>query len=284
MTDPTAGTARRRIVAAAGGAALLLATVASLHLLGHGALAPPPVGSITAVRGWVAARDPITIAMAAARLLALGVAYHLVATTALAVLGRVVRRPELVRMAETATLPLLRGTVRRSAGLVLSLTAVLAGPLAPAAGSGRSAATAVAADGSGPTGPIVLERIDTVAPGSGRATLRTAPVDAAGPISAGRATLHRSTAEHLAEPVPTPGAPGARQHLVRPGDHLWAIAESVVAGGMDRLPTDTEVAPFWEAVVAANPQLVDADLLFPGDLVTVPALPGSATLHAEPQV
>lgn len=65
---------------------------------------------------------------------------------------------------------------------------------------------------------------------------------------------------------------GPTSWTVRPGDHLWSIAEAVLASA-GRPTDDAAVAPFWRAVVGANPQLADPDLVLPGDVVAVPALP-----------
>jgi nucleoid-associated protein YgaU len=69
-----------------------------------------------------------------------------------------------------------------------------------------------------------------------------------------------------AEPAPT-------LHRVVPGDHLWAIAEHAMSEALGRTPTDAEVDPFWREVIVANPDLVDPDLIFPGQILVVPPVP-----------
>ena len=66
-----------------------------------------------------------TIGLAIFRLLALVVAYHLVATTALALLGRLMRWPGVARLAERATLPPFRSAVRRVVGVAISASTIL---------------------------------------------------------------------------------------------------------------------------------------------------------------
>ena len=53
---------------------------------------------------------------------------------------------------------------------------------------------------------------------------------------------------------------GYREHLVRPGDTLWAIAEANYGNGSD-----------FPNIVRANPnQITDPDLIFPGQVLKVP--------------
>jgi nucleoid-associated protein YgaU len=59
----------------------------------------------------------------------------------------------------------------------------------------------------------------------------------------------------------------ATQYVVRPGDSFWRIAEATVA-------PDEEVATHWLRLVAANLERIrsgDPDLIFPGEIVVLPA-------------
>jgi hypothetical protein len=65
-----------------------------------------------------------------------------------------------------------------------------------------------------------------------------------------------------------PDPPVAGQHLVRPGDSLWSIAETaLLASGSTA--TDAEVSAYWPRIYALNRDLVgpDPDLLHPGQLL-----------------
>jgi hypothetical protein len=257
------------------GVLVVVAVIGLLHRLGAGPLAAPGVGSVAELERWLEVRDAVTVGVAVLRVLALAVGYHLLVTTALVLVGRAIHRPALVRWADAATPPPLRAPLRRLAGLGLSASAVLATPLPPAGAAPEPTRSTV-----------VVERIEDHHETGGSATLRVVPEAEAPP---GGATLR------LVEPLPPPPPPSADPtgwgadppspaaapvvteerpltHVVRPGDHLWWIAEERLADHLGRAPSDTEVAPFWRALVVANPQLVDADLLFPGELVHVPPL------------
>lgn len=279
-----AGAGVRRHVRPVAGLAVVATAIVGLHALGDGLLAPPPIGRGDDLRAWVAARDPATIGFALFRLGALALAYHLAITSALAAVGAVLDRAALVSVADAWTLPPFRGAVQRVVGVGLSATAALSGPVPMAAAGPPSGEVATAtlrvADPEirvlGPDGP-----------GGDGATLRLAPA----PRATGEVTLRlvdpaprpADPEPHL-EPVPrapdVPDGPAAagmpepstsNRHVVQVGDHLWALAERELAAALGRAPSEAEVGAHWRRVVAANPQLVDPDLLHPGDEVQLPA-------------
>ena len=74
-----------------------------------------------------------------------------------------------------------------------------------------------------------------------------------------------------------PATGDADTWAVEPGDHFWSIAERVLGERWGRRPTTVETDGYWRALVAANrPRLADRDnpdLLFPGQVLTLPPLP-----------
>lgn len=62
---------------------------------------------------------------------------------------------------------------------------------------------------------------------------------------------------------------------MRPGDHFWAIADAVVREHAPEA-TEAEVARYWRTLIDANrDRLVvpgNADLVLPGQVLTVPAM------------
>jgi nucleoid-associated protein YgaU len=227
--------------------------MATLHRIGRGALAAPPIGSAAELAGWVTDREPAVLAVVLVRLLALSVGYHLLVTTALVVIGRVIRAPRLVLWADAMTLPVFRSTAARLAGLAISASTTVGGAL-PSAGAVPAPTASISAPAPPPAGighPFI-ERV--VIPPS------------APPATDGTTATLRPV---LPESVP-PAEPAPTVHLVVPGDHLWAIAERVLGEAIGWTPTDAEVYPFWREVIVANPDLVDPDLIFPGQVVLVP--------------
>jgi hypothetical protein len=78
-------------------------------------------------------------------------------------------------------------------------------------------------------------------------------------------------------PVPPPDVATSAlpsEHVVGPGDHLWGIAEAELERRLGRAPTDTEIDPYWRAVIEANrDRLVDRaepDIIFPGQRIALP--------------
>lgn len=62
--------------------------------------------------------------------------------------------------------------------------------------------------------------------------------------------------------------------LVESGDHLWGIAESVLAEQHGDAPDEGETARYWGALIEANTSVIaDPDLIFPGQVLTLPPAP-----------
>jgi hypothetical protein len=79
------------------------------------------------------------------------------------------------------------------------------------------------------------------------------------------------------EPAVVP-APSVPTTTLGPGDHLWSVAARTLATAWGRPPADREVAPYWRLLVELNrsslPNPADPDLVFPGDVVRLPPVPG----------
>lgn len=88
-------------------------------------------------------------------------------------------------------------------------------------------------------------------------------------------------------PQPERAAPGAATmtYTLRPGDHLWSVAERAVAMALGRPATAAQVAPYWRRLIRENRHILveptSPDLVFAGQVVTLPAL-GSLDERANP--
>jgi nucleoid-associated protein YgaU len=84
---------------------------------------------------------------------------------------------------------------------------------------------------------------------------------------------------------PPPPASGAEPYTVEPGDNLWDISETHLTDHLQRPPDDAEIAPYWHETIDANRDTItsgDPDLIYPGESLTLPALPGTPAAAPQP--
>ncbi len=83
-----------------------------------------------------------------------------------------------------------------------------------------------------------------------------------------------------APPVATPTAPSGTW-TIRPGDHLWRVASTTLAGQWQAAASDAQVLDYLHELIAANrDRLVvptDPDLVFPGQVFVLPPVPTRPT-------
>lgn len=278
-----------RLAGLAAWMAFLAATAVSLHAVG-GALAPPPLTEPGHLGHWVAARQPAEAAMAVLRLAVLAAAWYLLAATVAGALARAAGIASWVRAVDAVSVPLVRRVVHGALGVSFA-TAALAGPTTAAVAEERAEPAPLAAE-------VVTMRL---LPGSG-----APPTPAAKAATAGAPTMRRldgaTTTTTSSPPAPatmrridrtttTPNAPGPGPEPpqapaaspttweVEPGEHFWSVAERVLTSAWGRAPSDREVDPYWRALVGANTEVLrdrgNLDLLFPGQVITVPPPPAA---------
>jgi len=167
----------------------------------------------------------------------------------------------VVRAVDAVTLPPVRRLVRAAVGVSVA--------------AGTFTGTAPAGASTDPPVPV-MRRLGDDAPVMVQTTRAAEPVPpepAPTPPSA-----------PAVDPTLAPAAPAARaapaiEWTVRPGDHFWRIAEEVLATQLHRAPADGETDPYWRRLVTANrDRLADrenADLLFPGQVLVLPASTGT---------
>ena len=85
--------------------------------------------------------------------------------------------------------------------------------------------------------------------------------------------------------APAPTAPASRPvrhqsppstHVVQPGDNLWRVARDTLVVRGTAAPADREITTYWRRVIAANLATLrsgDANLIYPGEVITLPRLP-----------
>lgn len=226
--------------------AFLGASLAALHAVNPGPAAPP-LTRLSQMGAWLDQRPPTEVVFALLRLVALILAWYLLAVTVGGVLGRALRLAALVTVVDALTLPAVRRMLSGAVGLSFAATA-LTGPVGTAVAGAEPPPVATMRrlpDGAAPSPPVVPGEI-----------MRRLPE----------------------EPPPvSPPAATPRTWTVRPGDHFWAIAERMLADAWGRSPSNDDVSPYWRSLVAANRHRLrdpgNPDLLFPGQVLVVPAPP-----------
>lgn len=204
---------------------------------------------------------------------ALGLAYWLLLSTVSYLAASVSDRPAVLGAVGWLTLPPIRRLVSRAVALSLA-AATLAGPLSPAvanlAGGGGGTEVVVEVDGEGRLHPPGMAEV-----GAGDETptgLIVPPHLQAPPSDPG-------VGADDPEPAPATPVDGSITHTVtvRRGDHLWSLAGQHLARAWDRSSLgEHEIARYWVQVIAANRATIrsgDPDLIYPGEIITLPAVP-----------
>lgn len=242
MSKPASEPMWRR-TRALGWLVVLGAVLAALHLAGAGPLAPPPADPSEWV-AWAGGREPLLVAAALARIVALAVGWWLLTTTALVLAADVLRSAALDGVVRV----LSPGVVRRA----LSGTVTLSIGLAPSA--------LAAAEASPPPTMVLLDDDDEAEPST---TTTPVPPPPAAPVTPPPARTPSTT--------PTPTV------TLGQGDHLWTVAERALTDAWHRTPSEAELVPYWRTLVEANrSSLADPanpDLVFPGQVVRLPPAP-----------
>ena len=261
----TTGRPLRVLACAVGIAAALLALAVS----GHGALSPPPVGTPGQWQAWIEGREPVEAAFAILRLVAVGGCWYLAAVTLVGASLRVVRADVLVTIVDRVTVAPVRHLLAGS--LTLSLAGL--GPTAALASTGAQRATT--------TTTSVSTSTSTPGNATSATSTTTATTVAAATITMRRLPPAGSDAEPPATSTATVGAQVDDHYTVVPGDCFWTIADDLLHRAWGRAPSDAEIVPYWQRLIEANrAELADrgnADLIFPGQVFTVPPVPAAGS-------
>ncbi len=229
---------RRPLVVVLVGAGL---AVVALEAAGRGTLAGPPLTSWPTVETWYDQAGPAVAALAGLRLAALGGAGWVLVATALQLVAGLAPCRTVQQLADAVSPVALRQLSQGVAGLAVGVG--LLGPPAPATPR------------VDPPGIAVMEVLDPAQP----TTTSTATTTVAPPGDRAAA-------------VPAPVAPPDDEVVVAAGDSFWSLAVDAVADHQQPPAVDD----YWRRLVAANrARLVDPanpDLLYPGQVLTLPPL------------
>ncbi|MGH9245793.1 MAG: LysM peptidoglycan-binding domain-containing protein [Acidimicrobiales bacterium] len=213
--------------------------------------------------GWLAATPAEDAVVAVVRLIALGVAYWLIATTVLYLLARLAGLPSMIRGVQWATLP----TVRRLIDGVTATSLVAASTV--------SGSALVMAQES-PRAPVAETHAYTPVPANdGEPSYTPVPAGDGQPTTTTTAVVPEQPPPSEAPTVaPADAAPAT--HVVVAGDNLWTIAEQHLAHVTGRRTDEmrpTEVHAYWLRVIGANRERLvsgDPNLIYPGEALTLP--------------
>ena len=78
-------------------------------------------------------------------------------------------------------------------------------------------------------------------------------------------------------PVAIAGGDADHTVIVAKGDHLWKISGHHLHRVLGRQATNLEISPYWRRVIETNRTNLrsgDPDLIYPGEVVTLPAVSG----------
>jgi hypothetical protein len=178
----------------------------------------------------------------------------------------------ITRYVEAAfALALGAGMVAASGGAVAA---------APPTGSAITRSTAHTTSSSGPvTVEVQPDGTLVVVPPESAATTTTRPVTTASTPPATSARASRPSvvpAPSTGTTTPSTVTATNTNVVVVPGDNLWRIASAHLTAPRGGPVADDEVVSYWRTVVAANRATLrsgDPNLIFPGELVTLPPLP-----------
>lgn len=256
---------------------LLPSVLWAVTSIGEGPMSSPPIGDVDAVRGWYDRRAPHEALIAVARLAVLATGWYLLAITVVGMLARLARAARLVRLADRLTVAPVRRILHAGIGIGLAVTTAAA-PMGQAAASEPVAQADAASDETG----ILLPPALAVPVRGAEATTkpesllsRVALPVANMPGDDQPRQMAMPAIPAASEPSTTRSAQIPATHVVEAGEHLWSVAERIVAAAFgDENPAEADVASYWRTLVDHNrdrlPDPHNPDLVHPGLEITLP--------------
>lgn len=242
---------RRRALPLVAWVAALTASLGGMSAAGT-VLPTPPVTQPSLLPDYLAGTAPLLGAFGILRVIALALGWYLLASTLLATVSRLLRAARLVRVADWLTLPPVRRLVQAAVGI------------------GMAAATVGALSNGGEQAwyqpsEAVVAYADATEPG-----LQVVPEgEIGGPTLGLERIAPAQTADATLEATDGPAL-----WVVAPGDHLWSIAERVLAAHHGSAPDEATVVTYWQRLVDANRERLadptNPDLIYPEQELVLP--------------
>jgi hypothetical protein len=232
---------------------------------------------------WIGSSDFADVIAALLRYVGLVSGYWVLITTSLYYLITRVRRERRPRWLNLVTLPPIRRAIDRAlaASLAISIVATPVGPLRadePALPVTPPIVFEVASDG------IPVPHVGRVGPDQTQDEPDLPVADTTpGPPEPSLQEPNSST-DVAVQPAPITNPPVTvvtaatstteATYTVERGDNLWTISASYLRNSINSEPTIAEIDGYWRAVIEANRDTLrsgDPNLIYPGELVTLPA-------------
>lgn len=266
------------------------AAVVLLHQLGTNPRFQVDFANLSA---WLSNSELDALLVSSVRLLALAIAYYLLATTLLYVLACAVRFRPGMRLMSYVTVPALRRVVDKAL-VTGAITATMIGGSATMAHAETSPSTPLFPPGimvpaPSSTTTTAPKTEDTVKKSAAPTTSTTKPkttttTEASGIVVPGLGDSTTSTTtpnngknDSTDFPAAAPTqVQGETSYKVVPGDNLWKISKTQLANvrGVEASSlSDHDVAAYWLKVIDANRSSLrsgDPDLIYPGEVITLP--------------
>jgi cytoskeletal protein RodZ len=268
---------QRRVVARARLIGLLALEAAALPLLAGGGDGAPAAIDWAHLARWASDTAPEDAVVAVVRLLGMGLAAWLLATTLLYFLAQLTRVPSLVRGVSWATIPAVRRIVDAAVAASVFGGAVL-GP--HPAGAQIVAPPPIVVELNSTTTSAPAHRYVPVPAGDRSdlvpTTTRAAPATTSSPTATSPAATATTVLPAPAVPAAPVRQPADHVHTVVAGDNLWTIASAELSRQTGRTADDlaeAEVRDYWLQLIDANRSRLlsgNPSLIYPGESIFCP--------------
>jgi hypothetical protein len=218
--------------------------------------------------GWLKSTRAEDVVVTAIWLVALLCTGWLVMSTLFYVIALATRIPSVIRTVSWMTLPGIRRVGEGALAAVLVTTTALPGPV----GAQTPPPVVFVVDEDGALLPpgIRLPEPDRIPP------LPTLPSAQQSTGASGDSPIATTGADDLADVHREQHSKTARV-IVQEGDNLWSISRRHLTAAHGSRPTNEQIAPYWRRVIAVNRSSLisgDPDLIYPGEVLTMPASHG----------